>query len=123
MSLIWNRYESIKSNKYPLLITLIFFSCTFYVSFFVDNPALSGDALYYFFTGKQILDGEGENVKVLLAPIGGPIIFATLDNFFNDPYITIKIISLLSGSVIVFLSFFIIIESYCMNISNEIIFI
>ena len=108
MSLTWNRYEFIKSNKYPLLITLIFFSCTFYVSFFVDNPALSGDALYYFFTGKQILDGEGENVKVLLAPIGGPIIFATLDNFFNDPYITIKIISLLSGSVIVFLSFFII---------------
>ena len=108
MSLTQNRYEVIKSNKYPLLITLIFLSCTFYVSFFVDNPTSSGDALYYFFTGKQILDGEGENVKVLLAPIGGPLIFATLDNFFHDPYITIKIISLLSGSVIVFLSFFII---------------
>ena len=108
MSLTQNRYEVIKSNKYPLLITLIFLSCTFYVSFFVDNPTSSGDALYYFFTGKQILDGEGENVKVLLAPIGGPLIFATLDNFFHDPYITIKIISLLSGSGIVFLSFFII---------------
>ena len=108
MSLTQNRYEVIKSNKYPLLITLIFLSCTFYVSFFIDNPASSGDALFYFFAGKQILDGTGDNVKIVNAPIGGPIIFATLDNFFHDPYITIKIISLLSGSGIVFLSFFII---------------
>jgi len=108
MSLTQNRYEVIKSNKYPLLITLIFLSCTFYVSFFIDNPASSGDALFYFFAGKQILDGTGDNVKIVNAPIGGPIIFATLDNFFHDPYITIKIISLLSGSGIVLLSFFII---------------
>ena len=108
MSLTQNRYEVIKSNKYPLLITLIFLSCTFYVSFVIDKPASSGDALLYFFWGKQILDGTGDNVKITNAPIGGPIIFATLDNFFHDPYITIKIISLLSGSGIVFLSFFII---------------
>ena len=43
MSLTQNRYEVIKSNKYPLLITLIFLSCTFYVSFFIDNPASSGE--------------------------------------------------------------------------------
>ncbi len=108
MSLTQNRYEVIKSNRYPLLITLIFFLCAFYVSFFIDNPASSGDALFYFFAGKQILDGTGDNVKIINAPVGGPIIFAALDNFFHDPYITIKIISLLSGSGIVFLSFFII---------------
>ena len=61
---------------------------------------------FIFFAGKQILGGEGDNVKIVNAPIGGPIIFAALDNFFHDPYITIKIISLLSGSGIVFLSFF-----------------
>ena len=108
MSLTQNRYGVIKHNKYPLLITLIFLLCTFYVSFFIDNPASSSDALFYFFAGKQILDGTGDNVKIINAPVGGPIIFAALDNFFHDPYITIKIISLLSGSVIVFLSFFII---------------
>jgi len=108
MSLTHDRYGSLKSNKYPLLVTIIFLLCTSYVSFFIDNPASSGDALFYFYAGKQILDGEGDNVKTVLAPIGGPIIFATLDNFFHDPYITIKIISVLSGSAIVFLSFFII---------------
>ena len=71
MSLTQNRYEVITHNKYPLLITLIFLLCTFYVSFFIDNPASSGDALSYFFKGKQILGGEGDNVKIVNAPIGG----------------------------------------------------
>ena len=84
MSLTQNSYEVIKSNKYPLLITLIFFLCVFYVSFFIDNPATSGDALFYFFAGKQILDGEGDNVKIVNAPVGGPIIFAALDNNLGD---------------------------------------
>ena len=70
MSLTQNRYEVIKHNKYPLLITLIFLLCTFYVSFFIDNPAASGDALFYFFAGKQILGGEGDNVKIINAPVG-----------------------------------------------------
>ena len=97
-----------RNNKFPILVTVIFFFFTSYVSFFVDNPARGSDAMYYFFAGKQILFGDKEGVKVPNAPIGGPILFASLNVLFNNPYLTIKIISLLSGTGIVFFSYYII---------------
>ena len=97
-----------KSNKLPILVTVIFFLFTSYVSFFVDNPARGSDAMFYFFAGEQILFGDNENVKVPNAPIGGPVLFSSLNTVFHDPFLTIKIISLISGTGIVFLSFFII---------------
>src|SRR3989344_4516188 len=103
-----NLRNYLKNNKYPLIITLIFFLSTSYVSFFIDNPPFSNDPLFYFFTGEEILHGNRENVKLLNAPMGGPIIFSVVNKLFQDAYITIKVISLLSGSGIVFLSFFII---------------
>ena len=103
-----NLRNYLKNNKYPLIITLIFFLSTSYVSFFIDNPPFSNDALFYFFAGEEILHGNRENVKIPNAPIGGPIIFSAMNKLFQDAYITIKVISLLSGSGIVFLSFFII---------------
>lgn len=97
-----------RNNKFPVLVTVVFFLCTFYVSFFVDNPARGSDAMYYFFAGKQILFGDREGVEVPNAAIGGPILFASLNVLFDNPYLTIKIISLLSGTGIVFFSFYII---------------
>jgi hypothetical protein len=64
--------------------------------------------MYYFFVGEQILFGDNENVRVPNAPIGGPVLFSSLNTVFHDPFLTIKIISLFSGTAIVFLSFFIV---------------
>ena len=97
-----------KTYKLPILVTVIFFLCTSYVSFFIDNPARGSDAMFYFFAGEQILFGDNENVRVPNAPIGGPVLFSSLNTVFHDPFLTIKIISLISGTGIVFLSFFII---------------
>ena len=97
-----------KTNKLPILVTVIFFLFTSYVSFFIDNPARGSDAMFYFFAGEQILFGDNENVRLPNAPIGGPVLFSSLNTVFHDPYLTIKIISLISGTGIVFLSFFII---------------
>ena len=96
-----------ETNKLPILVTVIFFLFTSYVSFFVDNPARGSDAMYYFFAGEQILFGDDENVRVPNAPIGGPVLFSSLNVIFHDPYLTIKIISIISGTGIVFLAFFI----------------
>ena len=97
-----------KTYKLPILVTVIFFLFTSYVSFFIDNPARGSDAMFYFFAGEQILFGDKENVRVPNAPIGGPVLFSSLNTVFHDPFLTIKIISLISGTGIVFLSFFII---------------
>jgi len=97
-----------KTYKLPILVTVIFFLFTSYVSFFIDNPARGSDAMFYFFAGEQILFGDKENVRVPNAPIGGPVLFSSLNTVFHDPFLTIKIISLISGTAIVFLSFFII---------------
>ena len=97
-----------KTYKLPILVTVIFFLFTSYVSFFIDNPARGSDAMFYFFAGEQILFGDKENVRVPNAPIGGPVLFSSLNTVFHAPFLTIKIISLISGTAIVFLSFFII---------------
>ena len=98
----------LKTNKLPILVTVIFFLFTSYVSFFIDNPARGSDSMFYFFAGEQILFGDNENVRVPNAPIGGPVLFSSLNTVFHDPFLTIKIISLFSGTAIVFLSFFIV---------------
>ena len=103
-----NPKKFLKTNKLPILVTVIFFLLTSYVSFFIDDPARGSDAMFYFFAGEQILFGDNENVRVPNAPIGGPVLFSSLNTVFNDPYLTIKIISIISGTGIVFLSFFII---------------
>ena len=96
-----------ESNKLPILVTVIFFLSASYVSFFIDNPARGSDAIFYFFAGEQILFGDNENARLPNAPIGGPVLFSSLNTVVHDPYLTIKIISLISGTGIVFLSFFI----------------
>jgi len=97
-----------KINRFQILITIVFFIFAVYVSFFIDYPSASGDGMFYYLTGKQIIAGEGENVYVPNAPIGGSVIFATVDLIFNDAFFTIKIISLFSSTGIVFFTYTII---------------
>ena len=108
MSLTQNRYEVIKSNRYPLLITLIFLSCTFYVSFIVDNPTRDHELLDYYYAGKQTLYGDHENVYLPSTPIGWSVILALADNVIDDVFITAKLVSVFFATGIVLLSFFII---------------
>lgn len=99
---------SIKSNKYPLLITIGFFIIMFYLAFFHNSYWDETVGLYYFHVGEEILAGNGDNVKILNAPLGGPVLFASLNLLFHDPFSVVKTISLLSGTGIVFFSFYII---------------
>jgi len=79
-----NPKKFLKTNKLPILVTVIFFLLTSYVSFFIDDPARGSDAMFYFFAGEQILFGDNENVRVPNAPIGGPVLFSSLNTVFND---------------------------------------
>ena len=67
MSLTHNRYEVLKSNKYPILITIGFFLVTTYVSFFHHDfwTIFDQDGLIYLSGGQQIIAGVGENVSFL----------------------------------------------------------
>jgi 4-amino-4-deoxy-L-arabinose transferase-like glycosyltransferase len=93
---------------YPAAITLIFLIIISYLAFehyqYVFNP----DGLFYLNTGKQILAGNGENVSVNNAPIGGPIIYALFDNLIDEGFLTLKLFSIICGTGIIFISYFII---------------
>ena len=98
----------INSNKYPLIITLGFFLIFSYIAFFHHNYWWSDiDGLYYFQKGEQIFDGDGHNINSADAPIGGPVLYYLVDSFVDDGFSTVKIVSLLSGTGIVFVSFYI----------------
>jgi hypothetical protein len=96
----------IKSNKYPILITIGFFLAIGYAGTF-HNYWGERDGIFYFFSGKQILAGEGENITLFGAGVGGPVLFAYLDSFIHNGFLTVKTIALLSGTGIVFVSYFI----------------
>jgi 4-amino-4-deoxy-L-arabinose transferase-like glycosyltransferase len=96
------------SNKLPIIITIFYFIILGYLAFFVHNIWEEHDGMYYFRLGEQILNGNGNDVKTVNAPIGGPIIYAQINEFIQDGFFTMKIISLLSGTGIVFISYYII---------------
>lgn len=96
------------SNKYPLLITTVFLIINAYVAFYINTPPDATDEIAYYLRGKEILSGHGENVFTGDAPAGGPVLFAILGILSNDVLSTIQLISLLCGTGIVFLSYFII---------------
>ena len=99
--------SKLKNNKFPILITICFFICTFYLAFFHHPVWTEQDGIYYLNNGKSILEGNAKNVILTNGQVGAPILFAFLDSIFHDAFATIKIISILSGSGIVFLSFYI----------------
>ena len=98
----------LKSDKYPLFIMLGFFLITSYVIFFHHPYWFEFDGNLIFHVGKQILSGDGGNVKLVDVPIGGPIIYATLDSLFNNGFFTMKVITIFSGAGIVLFSYYII---------------
>ncbi|MGI0010798.1 MAG: glycosyltransferase family 39 protein [Nitrosopumilaceae archaeon] len=100
--------DFIKSNKYPLLITLGFFLVLYYVAFFHHLYWTEVDGIYYLNWGEEILNGNGRNVKIVGAQIGGPVLFAALNSILHDGFFTEKLISLLNGSGIVLFSYYII---------------
>ena len=99
--------ESFDKKKYPVLITIVFFLITAYISFFHHGfwTIFDQDGLFYLSAGRQIIVGVGENVSLLNAGPAGPVLFASLESVLKDGLFSIKIISLLSGTGIVFFSY------------------
>ena len=99
---------NIKRNKFPLIITVTFFLILSFVSFTYHNVWYEADGIYYLNWGQQILDGNGENVRIPHGQSGGPVLYAFISSFTQDGFFTMKIISLLGGTGIVLLTYFII---------------
>jgi len=100
--------NSILEHKIPILVTLAFFLVTSYVAAFHHNYwVIDHDGQLILHIGEEILAGNGENVKLHNAPVGGPVIYAFLNSFFNDGFSLLKSIALLSASGSVFFSYFI----------------
>ena len=95
------------SNKYPILISIAFFFTIFYVSFFHHLIFTEPDGVFYYNAGEEILKGNAENVFLPGSSIAGPILHAFLGDLLGDGFLAGKIISLLGGTGIVFLSYFI----------------
>ena len=98
----------ILDQKIPILITLTFFLITSYVAgFHHDYWVIDHDGQIYLHAGEQILAGNGKNVKLYNIPIGGPVIYASLNLLFDDGFNLLKSISVLGASGAVFFSYFI----------------
>ncbi len=98
----------IKKNYIPILITLGFFFAISYITFFHYEFIFNSDGLIYLRYGEEILSGNGENVQLANAPIGGPIVYATVDRFVNDSFLTLKLFSVFGATGLVFISYFVI---------------
>ena len=104
-----SKINTLYENKFPILITIGFFLMMSYLAFF-HNIIWGGydtDGIHYLNFGKAILEGNGTDVKVLNGQIGTSVLFAFLDSISPDIFATVKTITILSGSGIVLLSFFI----------------
>ena len=100
--------ESFSEKKFHFLITLVFFLITIYVAFGVHSYwTFDQDGIQYLNEGKEILKGNGKNVGLPDAPAIGTIIYAVLANVFGDGFSVMKAISVLSGTGIVFFSYYI----------------
>ena len=96
-------------DKYSIIVTVCFFLVASYVAFFHHNYwTFDLDGIYYLLAGQEILSGNEENVVMLHSPVGGSILFASLNLVFNDGFSVIKAISVLSATGMVFFSFYII---------------
>ena len=96
-------------NKFPILITLIFFLIFSYIAFF-HHLYFSGqeqDGIFYLFNGRQFFDSDLDNIDQIGAPMGGPILYSLLESFFGDAFSSYKAISIISGTSIVFITYFI----------------
>ena len=99
--------ESSGEKKYPILITVCFFLITSLVSFFYHDfwTIFDQDGLIYLSAGQQILEGTGSNVSLPNSGPAGPILFATLEIITNNGLYATKLVSVISGTAIVFFSY------------------
>ena len=105
MSKQFNEYSY---KKFSIVLTLIFLIVTSYVAFFEHTSwIVDQDGIGYLHGGESILAGNGKNVKFFDAPYGGAIFFALVNSFFDDGFTVMKMISIISGSGSVFLSYYI----------------
>ena len=98
----------VKQSNYPFFITATFFIVISYITIFHSDFFKEGDFFQYFLMGKDILNGNGASVAALNANPGGPIFYASLDKIFHDPLIVAKVLGLIGGTGVVFVSYFVI---------------
>ena len=115
MNSVQNRFTPfITSQKYPLLIALVFFLIVCYVGFSYHSYwIVDQDGIHLLRGGEQIINGDGQNVHFTTTPPTAAIFYAALNSVFNDGFTLMKLISIISGSATVLIVFFII-----KNISN-----
>ena len=94
-------------EKFSLIITFGFLIITTFVSFFYHDfwTIFDQDGLIYLSAGQQILEGTGANVSLPNSGPAGPVLFALLENFTQNGLYATKIISIVSGTSIVFFSY------------------
>ena len=73
----------VKSNKYPIFITICFFLVMTYITFFHHQFWHQELGIWYVQVGEQILGGDGQNTKVGDATYTGLIFYAILNSFFK----------------------------------------
>lgn len=98
----------IRNNKYPLIVTLGFFLMTSYITFFHHDYWFEYDGIYYLHQGEEALKGNGENGRLIGSTIVGPIIYAVTNYIIKDGFLTLKLFALFGGTLIIFVSYFII---------------
>ena len=108
MQIKYFKSSLVKQSNYPFFITAIFFVIISYITIFHSDFFKEGDFFQYFLIGKDILNGNGANAAALNANPGGPILYASLDKIFHDPLIVAKILGLIGGTGVVFVSYFVI---------------
>ena len=83
-------------DRYSIIITVCFFLISSYVAFFHHNYwTFDVDGIYYLLAGEEILSGNGKDVVMLHSPVGGSILFASINLIFNDGFAVIKGLSLI----------------------------
>ena len=103
LKLIFQQNEKIS----VILVTVTFFLCASYVAIFHQPYFATDDGMFYFKIGEEILKGNYQNIKIPDAPPGGPIFYALVDQFINDGFVTLKSFSIIGGTCIIFVSYFI----------------
>ena len=107
-------FQNIKSvtkdfvNITSIIVVIIFFICTSYVAFIVDNPSMDHLIIDYYYAGQQTLYGDRESVYLASTPIGWSVLLASADSIVNDIFVTAKLFSVVFATGILVLSFFII---------------
>ena len=95
-------------NVTSIIVVIIFFICTSYVAFIVDNPSMDHLIIDYYYAGQQTLYGDRESVYLASTPIGWSVLLASADSIVNDVFVTAKLFSVVFATGILVLSFFII---------------